>query len=83
MAAEALGAEGCRIDFRLHYEFAAGILDRVAGPVFERITNTLVDAFVRRADQLGAAIPRPPWVIPPSLATRRPELDPGGRSNTV
>ena len=52
-----LGASGCKIDFRFHYEFASEILGRVASPVFERITNTLVDAFVHRADQLGDGIP--------------------------
>ena len=52
-----LGASGCKIDFRFHYEFGSEILGHVASPVFERITNTLVDAFVHRADQLGDGIP--------------------------
>jgi ribosome-associated toxin RatA of RatAB toxin-antitoxin module len=53
-----LGVEGCKIDFTFHYEFASEVLGRVASPVFERITNTLVDAFVHRADQLGDGIPK-------------------------
>ena len=56
--------DGCKIDFTLHYEFASEILGRVASPVFERITNTLVDSFVHRADQLGDRIPTLVWVCP-------------------
>ena len=64
-----LGPEGCRVAFSLRYDFDNPILRRVAGHVFERITSTLVDAFVERADLLGAAIPRPEPI-------RRPLQDP-------
>ena len=47
-----LGGKGCRIDFRLHYEIASRILDKLIGPVFGHIANTLVDAFIRRAEQV-------------------------------
>jgi hypothetical protein len=40
---------------------------RVAGAVFERITSTLVDAFVARADALGDRIPKPLPVGPAQL----------------
>jgi ribosome-associated toxin RatA of RatAB toxin-antitoxin module len=46
-----LGERGCRIDFRLEYEFASRILEKVAGPVFHRIADNFIDAFVRRAEQ--------------------------------
>ncbi len=46
-----IGARGCRIDFRLEYQFASRILDKVAGPVFHKIADGFVDAFVRRAEQ--------------------------------
>ena len=52
-----LGTEGCKIEFLLDYEFASDLLGRAAGPLFEHMTDTLVDAFVERADSLGAAIP--------------------------
>ena len=52
-----LGADGCRIDFTFQHEFASEVLGRVASPVFQRLTDTLVDAFVHRADQLGDRIP--------------------------
>lgn len=46
----ALGDIGCRIEFALAYEFATLLLDKVIGPVFGHIANTLIDAFVRRAE---------------------------------
>jgi ribosome-associated toxin RatA of RatAB toxin-antitoxin module len=46
-----LGERGCRIDFRLEYQFASRILEKAAGPVFHRIADSFVDAFVRRAEQ--------------------------------
>lgn len=48
----ALAPDACKIDFRLRYEFASRLLERPAAPVFAYIANTLVDAFVKRADQL-------------------------------
>jgi ribosome-associated toxin RatA of RatAB toxin-antitoxin module len=48
----ALNEHACKIDFRLHYEFASRILERLVGPVFGYIANTMVDAFVKRADKL-------------------------------
>jgi ribosome-associated toxin RatA of RatAB toxin-antitoxin module len=47
----ALGEGGCRVGFRLEYEFASRILEKAAGPVFRGIADNLVDAFVRRAEQ--------------------------------
>jgi hypothetical protein len=59
----------------MRYEFDHTVLGKLAGPVFDRIANTLVDAYVARADQLhagaaidatppapadGAALPSPP-----------------------
>jgi len=49
-----LTATGCRIEFGLRYDFKSGIAGKLAGPVFDRIANTLVDAFVSRADQVYA-----------------------------
>jgi ribosome-associated toxin RatA of RatAB toxin-antitoxin module len=50
----ALGEQGCRIDFRIEYQFSSRIVETVAGPVFHHIANTFVDAFVRRAEsELG------------------------------
>src|SRR5512141_2653226 len=54
---KALGAEGSHIVFTLRYDFESGVMRTLAGPVFERITNTLVDAFVSRADVVYAGLP--------------------------
>jgi ribosome-associated toxin RatA of RatAB toxin-antitoxin module len=48
----ALGDTACKIQLRLVYEFSNRILEKLVGPVFGFIANSLVDAFVRRAEQL-------------------------------
>ncbi|MDQ6619952.1 MAG: type II toxin-antitoxin system RatA family toxin [Pseudomonadota bacterium] len=45
----ALDANACKIEFELAYEFATQLLDSAIGPVFNRIANSFIDAFVRRA----------------------------------
>jgi len=52
-----LGADGCKVEFELVYEFATGLLERAVGPVFGHIANTFIDAFVRRA---AAIYPKAP-----------------------
>jgi ribosome-associated toxin RatA of RatAB toxin-antitoxin module len=47
-----LVADACKIEFCLRYEFQSAMMVRLAGPVFDRIANTLVDAFVARAHQV-------------------------------
>lgn len=42
----------CRIEFVLTYGFSSSVLAALIGPVFDRIADTLVDAFVKRADQV-------------------------------
>jgi ribosome-associated toxin RatA of RatAB toxin-antitoxin module len=44
--------DGCKIEFSLHYEFSSRLLERLVGPVFGYIANSLVDAFVRRAQNV-------------------------------
>lgn len=45
----ALDARSCKVEFELHYKFASRILEKLVGPVFHYIANTMVDAFVKRA----------------------------------
>jgi ribosome-associated toxin RatA of RatAB toxin-antitoxin module len=47
-----LGESACKIQLRLSYEFSSRLLEKLVGPVFGYIANSLVDAFVRRAEQL-------------------------------
>ena len=46
----ALGEHGCKIEFRLTYEFSNRLLEKIVGPVFHHIANTFVEAFVKRAE---------------------------------
>ncbi|HEX8010175.1 MAG TPA: type II toxin-antitoxin system RatA family toxin [Casimicrobiaceae bacterium] len=53
-----LGANGSKVEVELHYEFATAVLERLIGPVFGHIAHTLMDAFVRRAEDVyGSAAP--------------------------
>ena len=61
-----LAAHGCRIDFDLRYDVDRTLLGKIAGPVFDRVANTLVDAYVARADQLHAAGALPGAALPPA-----------------
>ena len=61
-----LAAHGCRIDFDLRYDLDRSVLAKLAGPVFDRIANTLVDAYVTRADRLSAAGALPGAALPPA-----------------
>jgi ribosome-associated toxin RatA of RatAB toxin-antitoxin module len=48
--------KACRIEFELRYAFANTALEALISPVFDRIANTFVDSFVKRAEQVyGAA----------------------------
>ena len=46
-----LGDEGCRVEFALDYTFSNAAMDKLLGPVFGHIIETLVDRFVARADR--------------------------------
>jgi ribosome-associated toxin RatA of RatAB toxin-antitoxin module/CRP-like cAMP-binding protein len=46
-----LGNRGCRIEFVLSYEIADGAFDTLAAPAAEMVSRTMVDAFVKRAEQ--------------------------------
>jgi len=44
--------QACKIEFDLRYTFASTALERIVSPVFDRVANTFVDAFVRRAEEV-------------------------------
>jgi len=48
----ALNASACKIEFSLHYEFSSKLLEKLVGPVFGYIANSLIEAFLRRAEQV-------------------------------
>ncbi len=43
---------GCRVDLQLDYGLDNMALAAVVGPVFDRIAGSMVDAFVKRAEQV-------------------------------
>lgn len=45
----------CKIEFDLRYAFSGKALEAVISPVFDRIANTFVDSFVRRAEVVYGA----------------------------
>jgi ribosome-associated toxin RatA of RatAB toxin-antitoxin module len=49
-----LGKRASRIEFTLQYEFASRTLGRLLAPLFDGIADSMVDAFVRRADEVYA-----------------------------
>ncbi len=44
-----LGAGAAKVEFSLAFEFSSRLLAKVLDPVFERLVDQTVDAFVRRA----------------------------------
>ncbi len=44
--------QACKIEFDLRYAFANAALETVVSPVFDRVANTLVDSFVKRAEDV-------------------------------
>ena len=45
----------CKVTLTLEYGFSSATLAAVVGPVFDKIAATLVDAFVKRAEQIYGA----------------------------
>jgi ribosome-associated toxin RatA of RatAB toxin-antitoxin module len=60
----ALGTEGSKVELSLGYEFAAGVMARLIEPVFNRIAHNLVDAFVRRAEEIYGSSSSPAGTAP-------------------
>jgi ribosome-associated toxin RatA of RatAB toxin-antitoxin module len=47
--------QACKIEFDLRYAFSSTALETVVSPVFDRVANTFVDSFVRRAEVVYGA----------------------------
>lgn len=45
----------CRVAFDLRYAFSSKALEMVVSPVFDKVANTFVDSFVRRAEDVHGA----------------------------
>lgn len=42
----------CKVELELHYGFSNATLAKLVGPVFDKIAGTMVDAFVKRAEEM-------------------------------
>ena len=42
----------CKIEFDMRYAFSSVPLEAIVSPVFDKIANTFVDSFVKRAEQV-------------------------------
>ena len=51
-AADPADAPACKVEFSLPYAFSSKALSLVVSPVFDRIANTFVESFVKRAEQV-------------------------------
>jgi len=52
---EPVGSQGeraCKVTLALEYGFSSSTLAAVAGPIFDKIAASMVDAFVKRAEQV-------------------------------
>lgn len=47
-----LGDGACKAEFAMAYEFASRTMAKLLEPLFERIADTIVEAFKRRADEV-------------------------------
>lgn len=44
--------QACKVEFDLRYAFSSRPLELVLSPVFDRVANTFVESFVKRAEQV-------------------------------
>jgi ribosome-associated toxin RatA of RatAB toxin-antitoxin module len=49
------GPAACKIEFEMRYAFSSQALEALVSPVFDRIADTFVDSFVRRAEDVYGA----------------------------
>jgi len=49
---ETLCDTACKVSLHLEFEFSSKIIGITLGPVFSKIANSLVDAFIKRADKV-------------------------------
>lgn len=46
----ALAKDACKVTLDLHYVFASSVLEKLIGPMFDKIAHNLIDAFCKRAE---------------------------------
>jgi len=68
-----LGHLGCKISFALTYEISDRFFDRLAAPAVEIVSRSMVDAFVKRAEQTLTEFAPVQAVAGAAVQTRQPE----------
>ena len=64
----------CKISLDLRFDFSDAMTGGVVGPVFKHIADSMVESFVRRADQIyGTSPPEPPGAIRVEVVYALPE----------
>ncbi len=60
-----LGGHGCKISFDLSYEISEGVLDKIAVRAVELVSRSMMDAFVKRAENTltPSASAQPPVAV--------------------
>jgi ribosome-associated toxin RatA of RatAB toxin-antitoxin module len=54
-ASPSASPSACKIEFEMRYAFASSALEAVVSPVFDKVANTFVDSFVKRAAEVYGA----------------------------
>ena len=49
----ALAEDACKVELSLTYDFNNFLLQQLVGPVFHQIATTMIDSFVKRADEVA------------------------------
>ncbi len=52
----ALAEDACKVELVLNYDFSNFLLEKLVGPVFHQIASTMVDSFVKRADDMASRV---------------------------
>ncbi len=48
-----LGDSACKVELDIEFEFSSPMVGRLISPAFTKVCDSLVSAFLKRADQLG------------------------------
>lgn len=46
---DSLGEDACKVSLHMRFELSSALMNAVFGPVFSQISDTMLDAFVKRA----------------------------------
>ncbi len=52
---KALRTDACRISLDMSFDFSVAVVGQIVGPVFQHIADSMVDSFVRRAQEIYPA----------------------------